>query len=590
MKVSVFRRDTETIPGGDISISDALKRIKNGKTRELVEKGNKRDLVCVIYQGTFTRRAKDFLSEASGFAVLDWDHMKADDNAEESAIDFRESLKNDEYIYAAWVSPSGKGVKALVKIPKVSSDAEYKEYYNALLVSYPSLDPANKDISRICYESYDPDLWINEDSKLWTQKFESKGSLIDIAYNMIRSAKEGTRHHTILRAGKLMGGYIATGYVDEFDCLDRIEGLIYQIFPEDEVRVEIKAFHDGIEYGKLEPVEPNDYVVRVAKGTEIHDLNDHIAKPDSGWQRIEDYIDGKIERSVRTGVDPIDNHVAIKKNAFYLLTAPKGRGKTVIVLFLMVLAAITGKWRWIVVAQENSIDDLKENLFHYLAHMKVSVAREKYPSLYVETQNYINRYFIFLQNIDTIEQALDVSRHIVTSRPNEDFALLLDPANAFLAGWEWGTTPIDYGNGPKIAMKVLRFSMEYCSVFMTQHTIISAQRMQTSSNTTDSANGEGGWWLNKASYTMGLARETGTNLNYIHTDNVRDKKTGGTETRRDNKLVIDWSPFDVNIYMEMNDRKVWGNVLETIMQNKTFEVNQIEEKVLSLRENDEVPF
>jgi len=86
---------------------------------------------------------------------------------QEDAIDFRNSISDDDYIFSCWISPSGKGVKALVKIPK---DIEnHKEYFKALknYYNHPNWDDSGSDVSRFCFESYDSDLFINENSKLW---------------------------------------------------------------------------------------------------------------------------------------------------------------------------------------------------------------------------------------------------------------------------------------------------------------------------------------------------------------------------------------------------------------------------------------
>ena len=48
-----------------------------------------------------------------------------------------------------------------------------KKYYEAISETFDSyLDVKTKDISRVCYESYDPDLFINENSKVWALKKE----------------------------------------------------------------------------------------------------------------------------------------------------------------------------------------------------------------------------------------------------------------------------------------------------------------------------------------------------------------------------------------------------------------------------------
>ena len=52
--------------------------------------------------------------EHSGFICLDFDGY----NTKKDMISEKERLSKDRYVYSVFVSPSGNGLKALVKIPK----------------------------------------------------------------------------------------------------------------------------------------------------------------------------------------------------------------------------------------------------------------------------------------------------------------------------------------------------------------------------------------------------------------------------------------------------------------------------------------
>ena len=77
-------------------------------------------------------------------------------------------MQQDKYSYSVFTSPSGNGLKVLVKIPKDISN--HKNYFLSLEKYYDckEFDVACKDISRVCYESYDPDIYVNEDSVEFT--------------------------------------------------------------------------------------------------------------------------------------------------------------------------------------------------------------------------------------------------------------------------------------------------------------------------------------------------------------------------------------------------------------------------------------
>jgi hypothetical protein len=141
--------------GSNKSKIDAIRKIQDKEKRN--EEKSKLKSIC--FSGEFSRRSAKNIINHSGFACLDFDDI-------DDPVCLRDSLQDNEYIYSAFISPSGNGVKAIVKVPK--DIPNYKKYYEALCETFDTkLDTKTKDISRVCYESYDPDLFINENSKEW---------------------------------------------------------------------------------------------------------------------------------------------------------------------------------------------------------------------------------------------------------------------------------------------------------------------------------------------------------------------------------------------------------------------------------------
>jgi hypothetical protein len=151
-----------------ISVEVALERIKNGKSkvlceriRETIDKERanklKANLPSICFSGKFTERKDEFLQEHSGMICLDFDDV-GDVN------EFKSELCGNEYIFAAWVSPSGKGIKALISI---ADGTKHREHFAALQDIFPNVDRSGINVSRVCYESYDPDLWINSNPKVF---------------------------------------------------------------------------------------------------------------------------------------------------------------------------------------------------------------------------------------------------------------------------------------------------------------------------------------------------------------------------------------------------------------------------------------
>ena len=173
-KVTVFRSiiDTDTPFHRDVMV--VLDRIKKGSSKELVskirkvkdktERNNlKKNLPSICFSGEFTKRKDDALIHHSGLLCIDLD----DYDTNKKMVDAKKELSKSKYTYAVFVSPSGNGLKLLVKIP--ADVQNHKNYFNSLEkhVNSPHFDTTSKNVSRVCYESYDPTIYINENADLW---------------------------------------------------------------------------------------------------------------------------------------------------------------------------------------------------------------------------------------------------------------------------------------------------------------------------------------------------------------------------------------------------------------------------------------
>lgn len=173
MNVTIYKKATDVSNGFTKDVLFCLERIKQGKSKETIEwlrtlskidyDKNKSKLPGVCFNGVFEYRSLAGIKEHSGLCILDFDKF----NTAQDAIDFKNSISDDNYIFSCWISPSGKGIKALVKIP--ADIQKHKEYFKSLknYYNHPNWDDSGSDVSRFCFESFDPDLFINNNSLLW---------------------------------------------------------------------------------------------------------------------------------------------------------------------------------------------------------------------------------------------------------------------------------------------------------------------------------------------------------------------------------------------------------------------------------------
>lgn len=174
--VTIFQniRDTDTPFFRDVNI--ILDRIKEGAgtTKEIVKRIRqekdkserneiKKQLPAICFSGKFTKREDSSLAEHSGLICLDFDGYQK----QKELLQDKETLSKNKFVYSVFISPSGNGLKVLVKIP--ADPDNHKNYFNSLekYFNSPYFDKTSKNISRVCYESYDPLIYINPNSSIW---------------------------------------------------------------------------------------------------------------------------------------------------------------------------------------------------------------------------------------------------------------------------------------------------------------------------------------------------------------------------------------------------------------------------------------
>ena len=187
-KISIFKDlfKSKDIPY-IITLEDALKRIKIGKNKELIEsirlekdkeKRNKlkTKLPCILFAGTFKERSKKGLIEHSGLMVIDFDGFK---DTKELTKQIKQ-LQENKHIVTTFISPSNNGFKALVKIP-VCNQFEHEKYFKAFYkeFNYNYFDISNCNVDRVCYESYDPNIYFNYEAEQYTPKLIDDGFTIN---------------------------------------------------------------------------------------------------------------------------------------------------------------------------------------------------------------------------------------------------------------------------------------------------------------------------------------------------------------------------------------------------------------------------
>jgi hypothetical protein len=172
--ITIFRSIKDTSTPFYRDVEEILTRIKDGTSKELVksiriEKNKterqelKKRLPAICFSGKFNKRNDSSLIEHSGLICLDFDGYEK----KKDLLSAKQKFTENNYVYSVFLSPSGNGLKVLVKIPK--DEERHVQYFNSLKTYFHSeyFDVTCKNISRVCYESYDPLIHVNNKAVVW---------------------------------------------------------------------------------------------------------------------------------------------------------------------------------------------------------------------------------------------------------------------------------------------------------------------------------------------------------------------------------------------------------------------------------------
>lgn len=169
--------DAFTKTGNDrLTVNDFLEKVKNGywqdqvlpvrvavqqnKTKDELKK-LKTKLPSVTLSGSFKVCNATGLEKHSGFLVIDIDNL----GDRLSAV--QNDLTQDSLFYTLFISCSGRGLCGLVKINPKAHLESFNFMSEHMYQKYGlNIDELCKDVSRLRFVSYDPDLYLNTDSQI----------------------------------------------------------------------------------------------------------------------------------------------------------------------------------------------------------------------------------------------------------------------------------------------------------------------------------------------------------------------------------------------------------------------------------------
>jgi hypothetical protein len=564
MKVTVFESLFKETPH-HVPLNQALSRIQTGRSSTLIDevrggdKEAKKKLPVVLFSGEFSSRKDEALFEHSGLVVLDFDHVDVDRT--------KQALATDDFVLACWTSPSGDGIKALVRI---TNPERHRDHFRSLIAYFDKqyglqVDETGINESRACFESHDPDMIIKDDSKKFgsflTEYAETQAPTNDgyeytdymklnLAARMIRNAEDGEKHMALIKASTLCGGYIAAGKMEE----EEVVRVLFREICKRDIDSESQAKHtirDGIEKGKTMPIREVIDEEKQAKREML--LNDgdmsFISSDDEDFRWIDDFAQGLIELGLETGDELLDKHFRYKKE-FVIINGHSNVGKTTTALYLMVNASVRHGWKWIVYSSENRTAAVKMTLMQFAVNKKagnMTYAERK------QAYKWVQDHFIVISNkqVYSYSDIILFMEKIMKQQPVD--AVFIDPYNSLKLDMRNSSIGVhDYHY--KAASEFLTFSTgNNIAVWLNMHAVTQAQRVKDAEGLPVAPYAEdtegGGKFVNRADCFLTIHRKVQHPdpavrcVSEFHVRKVRNTETGGEPTGLDTpfRFIMDIS-------------------------------------------------
>ena len=631
MKITVFKDFSDTKSPKHVEYSIVLDKIKSPKEdfvsliesirlekNEDKKKSLKNKLPCILFSGEFAERNDRSIVTHSGLAVVDFDHV-----SDVSVL--KDKLKLVDYVSSAFISPSGDGVKAVVCIPR--SVDFHRENYEAMIedlkgkINIPEkhFDKTSINESRICYASYDPDLYYNSNPNCFVKPKKKEVVYIDynkinIAVNMIRLSHDGHKHSTLLKAAKLIGGYIASGMLEESFAVQVLETEISYKNISD-LKGAKKTIQDGIEYGKMMPIYEAEEIESAAQ---VQVLRVKFQSPTRRYEFLTDnredradimrYRTGGFKMGLETGHSDLSKHFRFKEGEFNVVLGHANVGKSFFMWWLMVLSAALHKWKWIVYSTENKTRQIKKKIIEFYTQQSIFTMSD---IVYQDALDWVDEMFYFIR-IDKSYSAIeliDFAKVLIQEKEFKGF--LIDPYNSLSIDKElWKEVG---SNRHEYDYAVSSIFVSFCeknnvSIYLNAHAISQALRNKHPKSRKDeephryeghpmppeSADIEGGGkFVNRVTgFFMVIHRYIYHDMDYgitrVEIKKCKDIETGGMPTKyekaveftlnKDMTFFVDnWSNNPIpykGVYKENVDSGLLGSSVSDVKQERLDEVVQ----------------
>lgn len=371
-EISIYRNIFDKSSKYKITVGDAIERIRSGKSQKRIidlraeadenrQSMLKEQLPSVTWSGVFATRTDSGLIAHSGLLCLDFDNVPVSET--------KETFKKWAHTFACWVSPRGNGVKVLVRI---AQPEKHREHFLALADIWRDTDEKCINLSRVCYESYDPEIYVNESAKIF-DKVLKKETVTKITVNTDTYAvfknlqkwlekkneafTSGNRNEYVF---KLAGSMCRYG-VSEHEAIDILKSEYTEsTFKHSEIERTVKSAYrqNRDKFGTV--VFSNETLVEKKTTIQVDPsvLLDGVKPKDVIYGidvyegALDVYLHG-YKSAETTHIKQLDEFFKFKRGELTLLSGVGNFGKTQYLNYLMLIKSYFDNTRWATFCPEN---------------------------------------------------------------------------------------------------------------------------------------------------------------------------------------------------------------------------------------------
>lgn len=192
-----------------------------------------------------------------------------------------------------------------------------------------------------------------------------------------------------------------------------------------------RLFDEG--YGeKPEPKEkaPSTRVIQSRINVDDDDLS-FLAKPEDYEEYLQQVIDGTLPMGLTTGIPSLDCHFLFKQGNLVMINGIDNVGKSVVIWYLLLLAAMYHGWRGIIFSSENTLGSFMKKMIQFYWGKPLRGEYAMNSSQYKTAKNFIERHFTLIKAQEELYNYKDIINMVKKTQRTGSYQYgLIDPYNS----------------------------------------------------------------------------------------------------------------------------------------------------------------